>query len=189
MIKTTLFVLVSTVFVVIGCGPAVKLPPVQESLDSGEWERCDGELQEREAIGLIDDLTLDSKTLLCRGVVLGAQGKTNQAIDLLTEAGRGERALVRRVEGMEIRPGPQAILQVEGEAHRRVLKAVASGVGRDVQEEVGRTVEGVVGGEERIEDADFIVVGILVSREEVIPEVQLDLLMDLAAHPGSHHEC
>ena len=87
MMKTTLFMLVSTVFVFLGCGSAVKLPPVQEPLDSGEWERCAGELEEREAIGLIDDLTLDSRTLLCRGVVLGAQGKTNQAIDLLTEAG------------------------------------------------------------------------------------------------------
>ena len=36
MIKSTLFALVSTVFVVIGCGPAVKLPPVQEPLDSDE---------------------------------------------------------------------------------------------------------------------------------------------------------
>jgi len=68
------------------CGPAVNLPGVHEPLDSEEWKRCAGELEERESISLIDDLTLDSKTLLCRGVVLAAEGKVTEGLDLLTEA-------------------------------------------------------------------------------------------------------
>jgi tetratricopeptide (TPR) repeat protein len=69
-----------------GCGPGVNLPGVHEPLDSEQWQRCAGELEERESISLIDDLTLDSKTLLCRGVVLAAEGKINEGIELLTEA-------------------------------------------------------------------------------------------------------
>lgn len=69
-----------------GCGPSVSLPGVHEPLDSEEWKACAGELEERESISLIDDLTLDAKTLLCRGVVLAAAGKVNEGLDLLTEA-------------------------------------------------------------------------------------------------------
>ncbi|MBW2277876.1 MAG: tetratricopeptide repeat protein [Deltaproteobacteria bacterium] len=68
------------------CAPAVNLPGVHEPLDSEEWKRCAGELEERESISLIDDLTLDSKTLLCRGVVRAADGKVTEGLDLLTEA-------------------------------------------------------------------------------------------------------
>jgi tetratricopeptide (TPR) repeat protein len=68
------------------CGPAVNLPGVHEPLDSEAWKRCAGELEERESISLIDDITLDSKTLLCRGVVLAAEGKVTEGLDLLTEA-------------------------------------------------------------------------------------------------------
>ncbi len=86
---TTMTVILSifTAFLLAACGPAVKLPPVQEPLDSEEWSRCSGELKERESAGLIDDLTLDSKTLVCKGVVAAAEGKTNRAVELLTEAG------------------------------------------------------------------------------------------------------
>jgi Flp pilus assembly protein TadD len=69
-----------------GCGPAVNLPGVHEPLDSEAWKTCAGELEERESISLIDDLTLDSKTLLCQGVVLAAEGQINEALDVLTEA-------------------------------------------------------------------------------------------------------
>jgi len=71
----------------LGCGPGVRLPGVHEPLDSAEWTRCAGELAERESIGLIDDLTLDSKTMLCKGVVLAAEGQVNEGLELLTEAG------------------------------------------------------------------------------------------------------
>lgn len=68
------------------CGPAVNLPGVHEPLESKEWTRCAGELTERESISLIDDLTLDSKTLLCRGVASAAKGEIEAGLDLLTEA-------------------------------------------------------------------------------------------------------
>ena len=69
------------------CGPGVQLPGVHEPLDSDEWRRCAGELADREEMSLIDDLTLDSKTLLCQGVVLAADGELERALELLTEAG------------------------------------------------------------------------------------------------------
>lgn len=69
------------------CGPGVKIPPVHEPLDSEEWQRCSGELAKRESVGMIDDLTLDSKTLLCQGVVAANEGNINEALELLTEAG------------------------------------------------------------------------------------------------------
>lgn len=71
----------------LSCAPAVKLPGVHEPLDSGEWQRCAGELAQREAVALIDDLTLDAKTLLCQGVVLVSEGKVEEGLDLLTESG------------------------------------------------------------------------------------------------------
>lgn len=69
------------------CGPGANLPGVHEPLDSKEWKRCAEELSHRESISLIDDLTLDSKTLLCEGVVLAASGKVEQGLELLGEAG------------------------------------------------------------------------------------------------------
>jgi tetratricopeptide (TPR) repeat protein len=68
------------------CGPAVSLPGVHEPLDSAQWKECAGELAERESISLIDDLTLDAKTLLCRGVVRAAAGEVEEGLELLTEA-------------------------------------------------------------------------------------------------------
>lgn len=87
--KTTVCVVLAVIgaVAVAGCGPAVRLPGVHEPLDSAEWQRCAGELAERESVGLIDDLTLDSKTMLCQGVVLAAKGQVNEGLELLTEAG------------------------------------------------------------------------------------------------------
>jgi tetratricopeptide (TPR) repeat protein len=81
-----MFPLVVVAGLATGCGPGINLPGVHEPLDSEEWKRCAGELEERESISLIDDLTLDAKTLLCRGMVLAAEGKINEGIELLTEA-------------------------------------------------------------------------------------------------------
>ena len=83
----TVLILTAMTALLAGCGPGVKIPPVHEPLDSDEWKRCAGELADRESAGLIDDLTLDSKTLVCRGVVAAGEGKINKAIELLTEAG------------------------------------------------------------------------------------------------------
>jgi tetratricopeptide (TPR) repeat protein len=69
------------------CGPGANLPGVHEPLDSKEWARCAEDLAHRETISLIDDLTLDSKTLLCEGVVLAAAGKVEEGLELLAEAG------------------------------------------------------------------------------------------------------
>jgi tetratricopeptide (TPR) repeat protein len=87
--KTNWFVFgaMAGALLVTGCGPGVRLPGVHEPLDSAEWQRCAGELAERESIGLIDDLTLDSKTMLCKGVVLAAEGQVAEGLELLTEAG------------------------------------------------------------------------------------------------------
>ncbi len=71
----------------ISCSPATRIPAVHEPLDSAEWQRCAGELQDREAVAMIDDLTLDSKTMLCQGVTLAASGKVDEGLELLTESG------------------------------------------------------------------------------------------------------
>ncbi|MCP4675138.1 MAG: tetratricopeptide repeat protein [Deltaproteobacteria bacterium] len=78
---------IAGLFTIVGCSPAVRLPSVQEPIESPEWTRCAGELEQREAVAMIDDLTLDSKTLLCQGVALAASGKVNEGLDLLTESG------------------------------------------------------------------------------------------------------
>ncbi len=78
---------IAGLFAIVGCSPAVKLPSVQEPIDSPEWTRCAGELARREAVAMIDDLTLDSKTLLCQGVALAATGKVDEGLELLTESG------------------------------------------------------------------------------------------------------
>ncbi|HUT77870.1 MAG TPA: tetratricopeptide repeat protein [Polyangia bacterium] len=83
---TTLTVLAACAFAA-ACGPGVNLPGVHEPLDSKEWARCAEDLSHRETISLIDDLTLDSKTLLCEGVVLAASGKVEEGLELLAEAG------------------------------------------------------------------------------------------------------
>jgi tetratricopeptide (TPR) repeat protein len=75
-----------------GCGAGVRLPSVQEPISSRAWRDCAGELAGREAVALIDDLTLDSKTLLCEGVVAAADGKIDEAVDLLTESGVRDKA-------------------------------------------------------------------------------------------------
>ncbi|MDD5307493.1 MAG: tetratricopeptide repeat protein [Deltaproteobacteria bacterium] len=75
-----------------GCGTGVRLPSVQEPISSRAWRDCASDLSGREARALIDDLTLDSKTLLCEGVVLAADGRTDEAIDLLTESGVRDKA-------------------------------------------------------------------------------------------------
>jgi len=70
----------------VGCGPAVAIPPVHEPLDSDEWRRCAGELSSRESVALIADLTLDAKTMLCQGVLLAAEGRVDEGLDLLIES-------------------------------------------------------------------------------------------------------
>ncbi len=82
-----LSVLAAVTLVAAACGPGVNLPGVHEPLDSKEWKRCAEDLSRRESISLIDDLTLDASTLLCRGVVLAASGKIEEGLELLNEAG------------------------------------------------------------------------------------------------------
>jgi len=79
--------LTTAFFATLGCAPAVSLPSVHEALDSAQWSRCAGELELREATAMIDDLTLDSKTLFCQGVALAATGKVDEGLELLTESG------------------------------------------------------------------------------------------------------
>lgn len=69
------------------CGPGVKMPAVNEPLDSAAWTECAGDAEQRESVAMIDDLTLDAQRLVCRAVTLAAAGKTDEALDLLTEAG------------------------------------------------------------------------------------------------------
>jgi len=69
-----------------GCAPAVKLPSVLEPLSSTQWKSCADEAAMRESMSMIDDMTLDAKTLLCRGVVAAADGKTDEGLDMLNRA-------------------------------------------------------------------------------------------------------
>jgi len=92
MLVSRVLIAMSLSAAALGCGPAVKMPPVHEPLDSQEWQRCAGELAARETVALIDDLTLDGMTMLCRGVVAAAGGDVNGAIELLTEAGVRDKA-------------------------------------------------------------------------------------------------
>jgi Flp pilus assembly protein TadD len=69
------------------CGPGVKVPPVNEPLDSKAWSACAGEAEERQSVAMIDDFTLNTERLVCRAATLAAAGKTEDALDLLTEAG------------------------------------------------------------------------------------------------------
>jgi tetratricopeptide (TPR) repeat protein len=80
------FYLAASCAFAIGCGPTVRIPGVQEPIDSPEWKRCAGELAERESTAMIDDLTLDSRTLLCQGVALAAAGKIEDGLELLNES-------------------------------------------------------------------------------------------------------
>ncbi len=75
-----------------GCSPAVNLPSVHEPLDSREWVTCASDLAEREAVGMIDDLTLDAKTLLCKGVSLAASGQVEAGLELLIESSVRDKA-------------------------------------------------------------------------------------------------
>ncbi|MDJ0762977.1 MAG: tetratricopeptide repeat protein [Myxococcota bacterium] len=76
-----------SLFLASGCTPSATLPPVHEPIDSPAWQQCAGELAKRESIGMIDDLTLDAKTLLCQGVTLAASGKVDEGLEMLTESG------------------------------------------------------------------------------------------------------
>ena len=69
------------------CATGPNMPSVHEPLGSHQWQQCAGNLQQRQSIGMIDDLTLDSRTLICKAMVLANEGKTDEAIDLLIEAG------------------------------------------------------------------------------------------------------
>ena len=96
----SLFICVSA----LGCSPSVQLPGVHEPLDSPSWKRCAGELEYRESVGMIDDLTLDSKTLLCKGVAAAARGEVSRLIErLLAPAFENafERLRARREGGFE----------------------------------------------------------------------------------------
>jgi tetratricopeptide (TPR) repeat protein len=76
-----------TVVCAIGCGPSVQLPSVHEPIDSQAWRDCAGEPFDREAMGLIDELSMDHQGMLCQGVVAAASGQTETGLGLLTEAG------------------------------------------------------------------------------------------------------
>jgi len=75
----------------LGCVPSVRMPSVLEPIESPAWKTCAGQLADREAAGLIDDLTLDSKTLLCRGVVLAQAGQVEKSLEVLEEASVRDR--------------------------------------------------------------------------------------------------
>ncbi len=79
-------VLAMILLAIFGCASPVGMPPVHEPLDSAAWRSCAEELARRESLGLFDDMTLDSKTLLCRGVSLASEGQTDRGLELLTEA-------------------------------------------------------------------------------------------------------
>ncbi len=70
----------------MGCSPAVKLPSVHEPIDSQAWKTCASDLEAREAVGMIDDLTLDAKTMLCKGVARAAAGEVEDGLELLVES-------------------------------------------------------------------------------------------------------
>ena len=70
-----------------GCAPGLEMPPVNEPLDSAAWAKCAGEAEQRESVALIDAATLAEPRLVCRAATLAAAGKTDEALDLLTEAG------------------------------------------------------------------------------------------------------
>ena len=72
--------------IAISCMPGANMPSVLEPIDSQKWKQCADELAKREQGALLDDLTLDSATLVCQGAVLASEGKTNEALELLTEA-------------------------------------------------------------------------------------------------------
>ena len=80
-------VLCAAAAIAAACGPGVQVPPVNEPLKSKAWAACAGDAEGREAVAMIDDLTLDTTRLVCRGATLAADGKTDEALDLLTEAG------------------------------------------------------------------------------------------------------
>jgi len=80
-------VLCAAAIIAAACGPGVKVPPVNEPLDSAAWTECAGDAEGREAVAMIDDLTLDTTRLVCRAATLAAGGKIDEALDLLTEAG------------------------------------------------------------------------------------------------------
>ncbi|MBN2802050.1 MAG: tetratricopeptide repeat protein [Deltaproteobacteria bacterium] len=72
---------------IFGCSPAVMVPPANEPLDSIAWQSCATKATDREGRALIDDLTMDSKTLLCKAVVLAGDEKNiDEAIEMLDEA-------------------------------------------------------------------------------------------------------
>ncbi len=68
------------------CTPSVNMPPVHEPLDSEEWKKCASKLAEQEATTMIADLTLDSKTMVCQGVVLAVSGEVEKALEMLSES-------------------------------------------------------------------------------------------------------
>lgn len=76
----------AAIIAVLGCSAPVRLPGVHEPLDSKAWVSCAEDLSDRESKAMIDDLTLDSRTLLCQGVVLAVGGSVDEGLDLLTEA-------------------------------------------------------------------------------------------------------
>ncbi len=68
------------------CVPGPNLPGVLEPLDSPKWAKCAEELKRREEIGMIDDITLSSETLICEGMALFNKGNVDVALDRLNEA-------------------------------------------------------------------------------------------------------
>ncbi|MCP4196960.1 MAG: tetratricopeptide repeat protein [Proteobacteria bacterium] len=87
--RTCLLIGVMFAALMVGCGPSVQLPSVQEPLDSSAWERCSGELDELQdpnAPRMAEELTTSTKTMICRGVVAAAKGNEEKGLEILNEA-------------------------------------------------------------------------------------------------------
>ena len=71
-------------FVVAGCVSGAKIPGVHEPLDSEKWSLCAGDMGEQDAV--VIDLSLDAKTMLCRGVFFASSGRIEEGLELLAES-------------------------------------------------------------------------------------------------------
>lgn len=67
-----------------GCVSGAQVPAVHEPLESEKWRQCAGDMTEPK--GVVIDLSLDAKAMLCRGVYFGATGKVEEGLELLAES-------------------------------------------------------------------------------------------------------
>lgn len=81
-------IFLTTIIAASGCLPKVQLPAVVEPLDSPAWQRC-AEVQDEgkdpNAPKMAEELTRNTKTMICQSVVLATQGKTEEALEILNE--------------------------------------------------------------------------------------------------------